>query len=150
MNHKKKVVYKRSKYMWIMKHPLFAVFLGVIGGIILSFVASFIITHATTMKQLPETNKYVMKKIPADVKKAMNEQKVTKTNAVVSQQASISATIRVPILMYHYVEYIADKKDTIRKSLTIAPAVFYEQVVTLKNARYTFLTAKDLGEILDG
>lgn len=55
----------------------------------------------------------------------------------------------VPILLYHYVEYIKDPGDTIRKSLNIIPAVFEEEVKTLKNAGYTFLTPKDLADVLD-
>ncbi len=55
----------------------------------------------------------------------------------------------VPILLYHYVEYVKDPGDTIRKSLNIIPAVFDEEVKTLKNAGYTFLTPKDLADILD-
>ena len=52
--------------------------------------------------------------------------------------------------MYHYVEYVKDTKDTIRQSLNINPYVFEEQIKTLKEAKYTFLTARDLGRILDG
>lgn len=55
----------------------------------------------------------------------------------------------VPILLYHYVEYVKDEGDTIRKSLNIIPAVFDEEVKTLKNAGYIFLTPKDLADILD-
>lgn len=65
-------------------------------------------------------------------------------------QASTSATLRVPILMYHYVEYVKDKKDTIRQSLNINPNIFDNQVKTLKNAGYAFITASDLADTLDG
>lgn len=64
--------------------------------------------------------------------------------------ASDSATMRVPILMYHYIEYVQDKKDTIRASLALSPYTFEQQVITLKEANFTFLTARDLGDILDG
>lgn len=59
-------------------------------------------------------------------------------------------SFRVPILMYHYVEYVTDKNDTIRESLNIKPHAFEAQVKTLKDAGYTFLYASDLGKILDG
>mgnify|MGYP001579813851 FL=1 len=55
-----------------------------------------------------------------------------------------------PILIYHYVEYVKDEKDTIRKSLNITPYVFVKQIETLKNAGYTFVTASELIDILDG
>ena len=53
---------------------------------------------------------------------------------------STSAEFRVPILMYHYVEYVQDKKDAIRQSLNINPNVFEEQVKNLKDAGYNFMT----------
>lgn len=57
---------------------------------------------------------------------------------------------KIPILMYHYVEYVTDDKDTTRKSLNINPYTFEQEVKTLSKANYTFLTANELGDILDG
>lgn len=59
-------------------------------------------------------------------------------------------TFRVPILLYHYVEYVKDKKDTIRKSLSIPPNIFVKQLETLKNANFTFITTSDLADVMDG
>jgi peptidoglycan/xylan/chitin deacetylase (PgdA/CDA1 family) len=87
-----------------------------------------------------ETKKSEMKKIPADVQKVLNEQ---------SKEASISSIFRVPILMYHYVEVVKDEKDTIRKSLNIPLSTFEQQVKTLVDANYTFITAKELGEVFN-
>ncbi len=64
--------------------------------------------------------------------------------------ASPSATFRVPIVLYHYVEYVKDKGDTIRQSLDIVPRTFDEQVKTLSEAGFTFMTASDLADVLDG
>jgi peptidoglycan/xylan/chitin deacetylase (PgdA/CDA1 family) len=86
----------------------------------------------------------VKETVKSEVKTVPNEIKV-KFNV-----ASPSATIRVPILFYHYVEYVQDRKDTIRQSLDIVPRVFEEQIKTLKDAGYTFLTASDLADIMDG
>ncbi len=58
--------------------------------------------------------------------------------------------VRIPVLLYHYVEYVEDKGDTIRQSLNITPYTFDKQIQTLAHAGYTFLTAKDLGELIDG
>lgn len=68
--------------------------------------------------------------------------------------ASVSAypvptSVRIPILMYHYVEYVKDPKDTIRQSLDINPATFDLEVKTLKDAGFTFLTNAELSDILD-
>lgn len=84
-----------------------------------------------------ETNKTIVKKLPAEIKKQIST-------------ASPSATFRVPILLYHYVEDIQNKNDKLRVELNVPPSVFEEQVITLQNAGYTFMTAKELGEVLDG
>lgn len=57
---------------------------------------------------------------------------------------------RVPILMYHYIEYVTDTRDTIRQSLDIRPITFEDQLKTLINANYTFLTASEFADILAG
>lgn len=65
------------------------------------------------------------------------------------QEASSSAEFRIPILLYHYVEYVKDPKDIIRTSLTTPPNTFEGQIKTLIEAGYTFLTANDLSNILN-
>ncbi|HVZ12502.1 MAG TPA: polysaccharide deacetylase family protein [Patescibacteria group bacterium] len=55
----------------------------------------------------------------------------------------------IPILLYHYIEIVQDQNDTIRKSLNILPYTFENQVSTLKNAGYTFLTPADINSILE-
>ncbi len=59
-------------------------------------------------------------------------------------------SVHAPILVYHYVEYVTDERDTIRKSLNILPYIFIRQIETLKNAGYTFITASELIDIMDG
>ncbi len=59
-------------------------------------------------------------------------------------------SISVPVLIYHYVEYVQDEKDTIRKSLNIIPYIFIKQIETLKNAGYTFVTMSELIDMFDG
>lgn len=85
-----------------------------------------------------ESSKTDMKKLPESLKK---------------QQEAIatpSSSFRIPILMYHYVEYVQDKKDKIRQSLNINPNIFEQQIITLKNAGYTFMTMSDVADVLDG
>lgn len=78
--------------------------------------------------------------IPEDVQKHLNQQKLKK---------EISEGIRVPILMYHYIEYV-DPHDKTRASLTTPPYTLELQIKTLKEAGYTFLTAGELSNVLDG
>lgn len=58
-------------------------------------------------------------------------------------------SLKVPILLYHYVEYVKDPGDTIRKSLNIMPNIFDQQVKTLKDEGFTFMTTKELADVLD-
>ncbi|MBI3380098.1 polysaccharide deacetylase family protein [Candidatus Gottesmanbacteria bacterium] len=61
-----------------------------------------------------------------------------------------SEKIKVPILLYHYVEYVQDAKDTIRKSLDITPNTFEKQIQTLLDNSYTPIFIDELADILDG
>ena len=85
---------------------------------------------------VPETKKNIEKVIPKEVKSA-------------HLSTSTSATFRIPILMYHYVEYVKDKKDVTRQSLDIEPDVFEEQIKTLVDGQFTFLKMSDVADILD-
>lgn len=121
---------------------LFGISLVLILFIVIEVMAiPFFSKKDETISPVVETKKSEMKKIPADVKKALEEQ---------SKEATISSTFRIPILMYHYVEIVKDQRDTIRKSLNIPSYIFEQQVKTLVDANYSFLTAKELGEVIDG
>lgn len=130
---KKQLFSVRLKYTKVVIF-IAAILFAVIIDVILSLL--FIRPHAT-YKAGVELPRAVMKKVPPALKKEL-------------QQATSSATLRIPILMYHYVEYVQDKKDTIRQSLDILPVVFDAQMKTLQDAGYTFLTAKELSSMLDG
>lgn len=84
----------------------------------------------------PETEETDMKAIPQEVKNVM------KTTPPIS--------FRVPILMYHYIEFVADKEDKIRQKLDVIPPVLALQIQTLQNGGYTFMTASELADVLDG
>lgn len=58
--------------------------------------------------------------------------------------------IQLPIIMYHYVEYVKDPKDTIRKSLDINPFIFDFQLKTLANNGYESYFVRDIPGILNG
>lgn len=132
--HKKTTVYIQKELL-----------LGALTGLcflVLFILAVFAIEHYhrpehKIISPVLETNRTMVKKLPPAIKKQL---------AI----ASPSATFRVPILLYHYVENIQNPNDKLRVELNVPPAVFEQQVVTLKNAGYTFMTAKELGEVLDG
>jgi len=120
-------------------------FLGALIGVVficLGVLTFFVLQKISQQRyiaqhQVLDTKKTIVKELPPEVKKQL-------------KLASPSATFRVPILLYHYVEFIKDKKDTLRAQLNITPNVFESQVKTLKDAGYTFMTAKELGDVLDG
>lgn len=58
--------------------------------------------------------------------------------------------VKIPIIMYHYVEYVKDAKDIIRKKLSISPFLFEQHLRTLKDAHYETYFVKDIPQILDG
>ncbi len=66
------------------------------------------------------------------------------------KSSNFGISLRVPILMYHYIEYVQDKGDTIRQSLDITPFTFEEQIKTLKSAGYSFVTTSDIVQALNG
>lgn len=52
--------------------------------------------------------------------------------------------VTVPILLYHYVEYNHDLKDTIRTSLSVTPFWFEKQLQYLKSNGYAAITLDDV------
>lgn len=58
--------------------------------------------------------------------------------------------IKIPILMYHYVEYVKDDGDLIRKRLDIVPSLFEGHLQALRKANYETYFVKDIPDILDG
>ncbi len=105
--------------------------IGVVISVMLLALAIIILKNSSFNKTIPDVTQ-----IPPDVQKSIANVKPVKQ-------------FYVPILLYHYVEYVKDPGDTIRKSLNIIPAVFDAEVKTLKDAGYTFLTPKDLADVLD-
>lgn len=58
--------------------------------------------------------------------------------------------IHLPIIMYHYVEYVKDAGDFIRKSLDIVPHAFENQLKTIDDNCYETYFVRDIPDILDG
>jgi peptidoglycan/xylan/chitin deacetylase (PgdA/CDA1 family) len=134
---------KRHKTSWLKKHrdffwgALTAIVFILLGVLAFFGIQNYLQARYSAEHPIIETRKSLVKDLPPEVKKQL-------------KIASPSATFRVPILLYHYVEYVQNKKDKLRMELNITPNVFDEQVKTLKDAGYTFMTAKELGEILNG
>jgi len=52
--------------------------------------------------------------------------------------------------MYHYIEYVRDPEDTIRKSLDIPPHVFEGHLKTLAEHNYKTYFVRDIPDMLNG
>lgn len=89
-----------------------------------------------------------MYKVPSDVLAAVAKAKSTNL-PVLGIRADVPG-YKIPVLMYHYVENVKDKGDTIRISLNTPPYVLDNEIKTLKDAGFTFINASDLADILDG
>lgn len=58
--------------------------------------------------------------------------------------------VKLPIILYHYVEVVKDENDTIRRSLNILPQVFERQLKDLKDHGYKTYFVKEIPAILNG
>jgi len=67
-----------------------------------------------------------------------------------SQSVVIKNPIKIPIIMYHYVEYVKDPGDTIRKKLNTTPIQFERQLISLKINNYETYFVKDIPDIING
>lgn len=107
-------------------------------GVIIFIAASYLVhTFVFQTRPVVESARTEMKKVPSSMQSKL-------------RRLSDTAKLHVPILMYHYVENVQDIHDTTRVALNIPPAIFEEQIKTLSENNFTFLTAGDVGEILDG
>ncbi|HHT9137003.1 MAG TPA: polysaccharide deacetylase family protein [Candidatus Wunengus sp. YC60] len=129
----------------------------IIGGFLAFFagVAILVFAPVSSRSQSKLTDERVetnQNKIPADVLSwAKDQNRVLGVQYPSSRALHIlPKSIHVPILMFHYVEYVKDKGDTIRQSLDTTPYTFEQEIITLQKAGYTFMTNKELGDALDG
>lgn len=116
---------KRKNGSPYLNYLLFAILAALLfSGLLLPKIESF-------QKTIPD-----VVELPEDVKESIKNLKAQKY-------------VRIPILLYHYVEYVKDERDTIRKSLNIIPYIFEQEVKTLKDAGYIFITTSELADVLD-
>src|SRR5258708_9409025 len=103
-----------------------------LGAVVLALITAFSLISKTLNSQPQD-----MKELPPDIRKQFGK-------------VLLSSKYKVTILLYHYVENIKDPKDTIRQSLNIPPHIFEAQVKTLKEAGFTFMTTRELSDVVDG
>lgn len=131
---------KKTKNKKNLRSITFRHLVLLIGGLsVITYIAvvNFPYYLFASHRNIPETKHNIQTDIPKEVKSA-------------HPFASSSATFKIPILMYHYIEYVQDRKDTIRQSLNIEPFVFEEQIKTLKDNNFTIMTMSEVADVLDG
>lgn len=65
-----------------------------------------------------------------------------------SKEASVSA--KIPIIMFHYVEFVQDVNDLIRRQLDINPYLFEGQLKALHDVNFDTYFVRDVPDILNG
>jgi len=94
-------------------------------------------------RRIPEPGEeYQVTKLPSDVSRVLG--------STIGPSTKPAISIRIPIFLYHYVEYVQDINDKGRISLNIPPHILTAQIETLKSAGYTFITPNDLTLALSG
>lgn len=110
----------------------------------MGFSISPLFGHASLLT-LDETVNHDQATIPADVLANLE-----KGPQVLGLNNYEPKDIHVPILIYHYVEYVQDTNDTMRINLNTTPYILEQEIITLKNAGYTFMTNSELNDVLNG
>jgi peptidoglycan/xylan/chitin deacetylase (PgdA/CDA1 family) len=70
------------------------------------------------------------------------------TESAKQKKVITAETIELPIIMYHYVEYLNDNNDLTKAKLTISPDIFENQLSTLQKNRYTTCYAVDIPSLI--
>lgn len=114
-------------------------------GATLSFgISNFLKTHNGF------SNIFIFPKQSAKAIKPYYDPKAFVKPEGLTNPSSKSAQLKIPIIMFHYVEQVKDPGDFIRKSLNISPLLFEQQIKNLKEHGYSDYFVKDIPDILEG
>lgn len=131
----RKNIRRKKMYAWWS-----GVLLLVIIVVVLSVLFRYFIRKHWSLSYVPDTRElYQVTELPQYAK-----------NVLGSSTTASEPSVRLPILMYHYVEYVKDRRDTIRMGLDIQPNTLTAQIETLKNDGYLFVTPGYLTLALKG
>lgn len=117
--------------------------------LLIIFFSAFLIYQKITPANsfYPDINEIYS--LPEDIEK-MLENPASNPLAEAPLVPAIPSHFKIPILLYHYVEYVKDRGDKIRISLNIEPFIFDQQIKTLKDAGYTFITPREIPKYFSG
>lgn len=109
-----------------------------------------IVRERKLSKQLSQEVKRLRKQVNIIAPYYEKQAFVKPENIPTSIQKEHNRQIKIPIIMYHYVEYTKDLKDIVRVRLNTSPALLEGHLVALKNAGYESYFVKDIPDILNG
>ena len=135
---KSKISYsKKPSFKWVI---FFIIGLGL--GIILFLIFLF----------LKKPQKHIAQALvnPINKKVYYDQQAFKEPKGLVKGASSSRTKLKIPIIMYHYVEYVKDTNDTIRKSLSVTPSSFQKELEALNENHYQTFFLKDVPDILNG
>ena len=123
-------------------------FLGFFAG----FFVAFIFIYSASKLFIHKKESVILR---SQVDKYYYDRKVFEKPKALQTSNKISSTLekkefRIPIIMYHYVEYVKDPLDTTRKSLNINPLVFEKELEALNNNGYKTLFVEEIPRIISG
>jgi peptidoglycan/xylan/chitin deacetylase (PgdA/CDA1 family) len=137
---------------------LFKIFFYLIGfGLIISFLGLVCFTawpeknfsnHSLKLNRKATVSYYDHSAFvkPAGLKRSQST--LDQTKAI--NLATTTPEIKIPILMYHYIEKTLPKESAMRQGLTVDPKIFEEQLKTLTAAGFKFYFVKDIPGIISG
>lgn len=138
----KKVIRRSKKRTKIHKKTIGFFPISIFSAVVIIFTVAVLFLGKT----MPETPENEMATMPPDVQRLIDRAE----DANDKHKVLGVFGMRLPILMYHYVEYVEDKGDKIRQILNIEPWLFEDQIKTLKEDGYTFLTMQDVMNMFSG
>jgi peptidoglycan/xylan/chitin deacetylase (PgdA/CDA1 family) len=132
------------KYFFIFSFVVFGFLLGYLAFKLINISSKELIKNDfLSRKQISEAPYYEQK-----VFQRPRELDMPK-NASISAIATDSPQFRLPIIMFHYVEYIKDIGDLIRRKLNISPYIFEKELEELDNNNYTTYFVRDIPNIFE-
>ncbi|MBI3366377.1 polysaccharide deacetylase family protein [Candidatus Roizmanbacteria bacterium] len=131
------------------KYNIYTVFLAGLLCIIIVLTLGALIRRANKAKKQNLLNSQIV--APYYDPKVFHIPKDIQVQKSVSESTKLaSKQIKLPVIMYHYVEYVKDINDVIRKKLDISPDLFEGHLRSLYNADYRTYFVKNIPDILEG
>lgn len=140
---------EKNKKKSYQSHSLFYRYKIIIGIILALAMGIGIFSAVFTWREKAEKEK-AMKAIIAPYYDEKEFKRPLFLPTPVATKEALPQLIKIPIVMYHYVEYVQDQGDFIRKRLDIVPGLFEKQLADLKKSGYDTYYVKDVPDILTG